>query len=337
MGIRSWRAARVFGAATAGALTVYSVVSLAGMSAAVLASHCSGTNPASFLAITQSSAGSGVGSAVDFTVTVENEGPCSVSTATFTDEFQQGGAQITAVVKSTNPSSDAGTCTPTPPATATGTDVTISCGPLKQISDPNDANQTNPGTAVITIEVTPGAVSSTTNTITSLAQVHYAGEIPADAGYTSSHGGFLLDGGDINFPPDGTNQSTGLHVNQGRGAAEIEQVSATTGPPCPSGDKCFGEMVVINANDILNGTSHVLQQYTFTIPVPTHGPQSASQVQPLHIPDNGTNWIAVQPCISTTTPTPDPCVGPITKVKGTNGVVFFVFTVYTLNNGRWLG
>lgn len=336
------RAARALGFGSAAALAAYSVVTLVGMSGAVLAAGCKGSPPRTFLAITQSSASASASSAITFTVTVENEGPCNVSGATFTDLFTAvgTGASVQVSVASTNPSSDASTCSPLPPASVSGASVTITCGPLNKISSPNDANQTNPGTAVFTISVIP---SGTTTSVTSRAHIDYAGEIANDVGYTTSFGGFLVSGGDIFYPPspgDLEQQSTDLAVGAGHGAAEIEQVDLSTQPTCPTGVKCFGSVVLINASNILNGTSPAIQTYTFTLVVPKGGPQSASQVAVLHIADTGSTWQTVLPCTAVppapTAPSPDPCVGSIVKFKNSAGVSFFTITVYTENNGRWI-
>lgn len=329
---RLWRSLRIFGSGVGVALTAYSVLLFIGSPAAVAAGGCN-TSPSADLAITQSSAGNvanGQVQSVTFTVTAENEGPCNATGVTVTDSFADGGATgLTVQVVSVNPSSVR--CVPA--------GAVVTCAAFK-LSGPKDANTNNPGNMVMTVLVTGNfyAGAGSPPPLTSVANVAYASDpVP---GNNTSQGAFLIDGGDLSYAVPGKPdaQNTNLHVPTGAGfagGAEIEQ--GVSGPACPTGVKCFGQIVLINSNDIVNGGgTSPIQQFVFNVPLVKGGPTGANQVVVLHIPDGGTQWQTVAPCTSTSPPTPDPCVASILKLKTASGVQYFQITVDTLINGRWV-
>ena len=327
-----WRRARLLGSASAAALAGYSVLTLFATPAAVLAGGCK-TTPSADVAITQSSSTASIPpdpvTSVTFVVTGENAGPCNADGVTLTDKFSDGATTptstpLTVTVASVNPSS----------LNCTVSSQTVSCAPFK-LSGPKDASTNNPGNVILTITVSGNFyASSPAPPVGSLASIAYA--FDTTAGNDTSQGAFLIDGGDFGYLADKSGQSTNLHVDAGHGSsggAEIEQ--GVSGPACPSGVKCFGEVVLINANDITNGGGAAVQTYTFDVPLVKGGPSSASAVVVLHEPDGSSSWVTVPACTSPPPATPDPCVVSITKIKPTGAPAFFQIVVATVINGRW--
>lgn len=328
MGSRLWRRARLLGSATAAALAGYSVLTLFAAPAAVVAGGCN-TTPTADVAITQSSSTATVSAgnvtSVTFTVVGEDAGPCNAAGVTLSDTFSDSATPLTVSVVSVNPSS----------VNCPVTGQTVNCAPFK-LSGPKDANTNNPGNVILVITVSGNfyPASGAAPPVSSVAQIAYA--FDTTPGNNTSQGAFLIDGGDLGYPTDKSGQSTNLHVNpgQGSGGAEIEQ--NVSGPPCPSGVKCFGEVVLINASDILDGGGNpAIQTYTFDVPLAKGGPNSAANVVVLHEPDGTTSWVTVPPCTSQSPPTPDPCVASITKINPATGPSYFQVVVITEINGKW--
>ena len=339
MSWRGTRLGRVFGASAVAGLGLYSLVTLAAAPATVLAGGCSKSNPQSDLLVTQSAAGTYAGGAaqsVTFTVTAENEGPCSAN-VTLTDTVADTAiSPLTITVVSTNPSS--ATCAP--PTGASTTTGTVTCT-FAKMNAPSDANTNNPGTGIVVFTVTnPGGNLGGTNAppLTSVASVSAAAPATDPVlGNNTSQGAFLVDGGSLSFSGF---QTTTITVAKGQGihgSAEIE--SGVKGPNPPKGS--FGQIVLINSDaflDLSGNPTSPLQVVTFDVPITNSTPQSTSKVTVWHALDGTTTWLQVPSCSnSLSQPDPSPsCVASVSKLKGGPTGSYFEIVVNTTVTSKWI-
>lgn len=338
MSVSRSRLGRVLGGAAAVGLGVYAMVTLVSAPLVALAGGCSKTNPAADVFVTQAATGTYSGAtatSVTFTVTTENEGPCSASNVTMSATVADTGfPQLTVTVISTNPSSAA--CAP-PVGGATGS-VTLSCV-FAKISAPSDASTNNPGTAVVTFSVTSSAgnlggsgAPPVTSAVTANAD---SSTKDPQLGNNTSQGAFLVDGGSLSFSGF---QTTTISVPKGiHGSAEIE--SGVNDPNPPKGS--FGKIVLINSDSFLdvNGNpASPLQVVTFDVPITNSTPQSTSKVTVWHELDGTTTWIPVPSCTSSTSqPDPSPsCVSSVSKLKGGPTGSYFEIVVNTTVTSKWI-
>ena len=332
----SWRGARprrLFGASALAGLGLYSLVTIASAPATVLAAGCSKSSPQADVAVTQSAAGTyvnNVAQSVTFTVTAENEGPCSADVTLVDKVADTSFPTLTITTVSTNPSS--ATCNPA--AGSATTSGTITCT-FAKLSAPSDANTNNPGTGVVIFTVSSGTTplgGPNAAPVTSVGTVSTSLTDP-QLGNNTSKGAFLLDGGSLTY--DGF-QSTTITVAKGQGIhGSAEIFSGVNDPNPPKGS--FGQIVRINSDAFLDSGGNPispLQTVTFDVPITSSTPQSVSKVHVWHELDGTTTWVQLPAC--NTGNTNLPCVFSITKLKGGPTGAYFEVIVYTTVTSKWI-
>ncbi len=262
--------------------------------------------------------------AVVYTVTITNLGPCNVTGLTFTDTLP---TPALGVVTGFNPGS--WSC-PTP------------LTPLASITCTLNANLGVPGTAQISIQ-TNGVPGVPTGNITNMAHADVTefggGPVCCDSNTTNntSFGGFATSGGTITGLA-GSNttddlQQSGVTILGSFGSASIRH--GVLGAACPTAvPSCFGRLVSLAVTtDAVFQVSFFFDALLFT---------SGGRPGVAHFFDSA--WVDLSFCKDHRNPPPPGCIVSVSKGTSTDFVssanpkgVFFVVVVATLFNGDWTG